>query len=142
MIRNSTGSSSSSSKLVIQVHPVQRGNPILKYFHLVEWRINDDIIPDYVMGSTCAIFLSLKYHLLAPKHAERRIAEVGKNFRLRTLIVLVDDTSNTMPLLELNRLCFIADFTLVLTWSNLECARYIETFRHYEDKPSTSIQVN
>lgn len=124
----------------IEVNEKQRGNPLLRFIRLVSWEFNKSIIPDYVMGSTCAIFISLKYHLLHPKHAERRIKEVGKNFRLRILLTHVDDTTNLQSLVELNKLCFTCDFTLILAWCNEEAARYLETFKNYEKKSSSSIQ--
>lgn len=128
-------------KTTIQVSEKQRGNPLLKHIRIIQWQYNTDIVPDYVMGTTCAVFLSLKYHLLHPKYADRRIGEIGRKFRLRVLLVLVDDQSNMKSLLDLNRICFLNEFTLMLAWSNEECARYIETFKHYEDKPATAIQV-
>ena len=126
---------------IIQVSEKQKGNPILKYVRIIKWQYNKDIVPDYVMGSTCALFLSLKYHILHPNYVERRITEIGKSFKLRILLLFVDDVERTHALLDINRLCFVSDFTLILAWSNEECARYLETFKHYEDKPSNAIQV-
>ena len=37
-------------------------------------------------------------------------------------------------------MCLINDCTLVLTWSWQEAARYLESFKVYENKPPTSIQ--
>lgn len=130
------------AKHVISVSEKQRGNPLLKYIRNVNWEFNKEIIPDYVMGSTCAIFLSIKYHSLHSKHAELRIRELGRNFRLRILLVLVDvdDDISVKPLHELNKLCFTSDVTLLLCWSNEECARYLEIFKLYENKPASSIQ--
>ena len=116
--------SSGAGKNVIIVSEKQRGNPLLKYIRNVQWEFSKEIIPDYVMGFTCAIFLSIKYHSLHSKHAELRIRELGKNFRLRILLVLVDvdDDISVKPLHELNKLCFTNDVTLLLCWSNEECA--------------------
>lgn len=147
---SSSSSSSSSapvnfqmgSKMGILVSEKQRGNPLLRFLRLIPWQFSADVVPDYIMGSTCAIFLSIKYHLLHPKYVERRITEVGRNFRLRVLLVYVDDLNSTKALFDLNKICFMSDFTIILAWSNEECARYIETFKNYEDKPSTSIQVS
>lgn len=114
----------------------------MKHVRLVPFTFNKDIIPDYVLGqSTCAVFISFKYHLLHPKHVEKRIAEIGQSFKLRVVLALVDDDSNTKTLQELNKICFSRDFTLVLSWSNQEAARYLETLRNYENKSSSSIQV-
>jgi DNA repair protein Rad10 len=55
-----------TSSSCLLVHEVQRGNPVLKYIHNVKWEYNSDIIPDYVMGSTCALFVSVKFHFRHP----------------------------------------------------------------------------
>jgi DNA excision repair protein ERCC-1 len=65
---------------------------------------------------------------------------VGRKYRLRVLLVLVDDENNVATLEELNKIAFKCDFTMILAWSNLECARYLETFKLYEGKAATSIQ--
>jgi DNA excision repair protein ERCC-1 len=56
------------------------------------------------------------------------------------LLVLVDDENNTSSIQELNTIAFRNDFTLILSWSNLEAARYIETIKLYEGKSSNSIK--
>lgn len=52
----------------------------------------------------------------------------------------MDDESNLATLQELNKIAFACDFTLILAWSNAECARYLETFKAYEGKSATAIQ--
>lgn len=96
---SSTGSSTSVSptkKIVstvshaIQVHPKQRGNPLLKSITNVAWEF-EDIVPDYVVGRTaCILFLSLKYHNLNPDYIHNRLKMLGKMFELRVLLVQVD----------------------------------------------------
>jgi DNA excision repair protein ERCC-1 len=125
----------------LQVNERQKGNPLLSQIRIIPWQFTKEISADYVMGSTCAIFLSLKYHTIYPKYVEKRIHEIGRNFKLRVLLVYVDDVSNMKSILDLNKLSFVSDFTLVLTWSNEECARYLETFHNYENKSSSAIQV-
>lgn len=147
----------------LYAHEVQRGNPLLKYIRNVKWEFSADIVPDYVMGSTCALFLSVKFHFRHPtvrvehyfpssmfadtdccrcrtQHISKRIQEVGRNFRLRILLVYVDDESNLAAIQELNKIAFVNDFTLILAWSNAECARYLETFKVFEGKSAASIQ--
>jgi NAD-dependent DNA ligase len=65
---------------------------------------------------------------------------VGRNYRSRILLVLVDDETLLTSLQDLNRIAFSTNFTLICTWSNIECARYLETFKSYENKSSSSIQ--
>ncbi len=51
----------------LYVHEVQRGNPLLAHIKNVKWSFSKDIVPDYAMSSSCALFLSLKYHFRHPK---------------------------------------------------------------------------
>ena len=49
----------------IMVSKRQEGNPVLKHIRNVRWQYAD-IVPDYQMGQqTCALFLSLRWSLLA-----------------------------------------------------------------------------
>lgn len=56
-----------ASGQVLFVHEVQRGNPLLNYIKNVKWQFSKEIIPDYVMQSTCVLFLSVRYHFRFPK---------------------------------------------------------------------------
>lgn len=125
----------------IQVKESQKGNPVLQCIRNVQWEFNRGIVPDYVIGaSSCALFISVKYHILHPRYLDRRMKEIGRLFRLRVVICQIDTDDNIRALLELNKLCFSCNFTLILAWSALEAGRYIETLKAYENKPSTSIQ--
>ncbi len=55
----------------LYVHEVQRGNPLLAHIKNVKWSFSKDIVPDYAMSSSCALFLSLKYHFRHPKVSVR-----------------------------------------------------------------------
>jgi DNA excision repair protein ERCC-1 len=48
------------------VHEVQRGNPVLKHIKNVKWEFSQDIVPDYSMNSTCALFVSVQFHFRHP----------------------------------------------------------------------------
>jgi DNA excision repair protein ERCC-1 len=125
----------------IQVKESQRGNPVLNCIKNVSWQYNSTLIADYVMGlTTCALFISVRYHMLHPNYLYRRMKEIGTSFRLRIVLCQVDVEDNVKALLELNKLCFTHRFTLILAWSAMEAGRYLETFKSYENKPSTSIQ--
>lgn len=68
----------------------QRGNPLLKSISNVPWEYEESIVPDYVMGrTTCALFLSLRYHNLKPDYINQRLKELGKFYDLRVLLVQV-----------------------------------------------------
>ncbi|CDQ97616.1 unnamed protein product [Oncorhynchus mykiss] len=100
----------------IIVSPRQRGNPILKFVRSVPWEFGD-VVPDYVLGqTTCALFLSLRYHNLNPNYIHDRLKLLGQTFTLRVLLVLVDVKDPHHSLKELARICILADCTLILAW--------------------------
>ncbi|XP_026150980.1 DNA excision repair protein ERCC-1 [Mastacembelus armatus] len=120
----------------IIVSPRQRGNPILKFVRSVPWEFGD-VVPDYVLGqTTCALFLSLRYHNLNPNYIHDRLKQLGHTFVLRVLLVQVDVKDPHHALKELARICVMADCTLILAWSPEEAGRYLETYKSYEKKPA------
>lgn len=71
----------------------QKGNPLLKSLRSVPWEFGD-IEPDYIVGqTTCALYLSLRYHQLFPNYIHGRLRSLGRAFDLRLLLVLVDVVS-------------------------------------------------
>ena len=78
--------------------------------------------------------------MIQPNYVHHRFKEIGQNFRLRVLLVYVDDEDNQKVLCELNKICFVNDFTMILSWSFQEAARYIETLKVYESKAPDSIK--
>ncbi|KAL0985523.1 hypothetical protein UPYG_G00158000 [Umbra pygmaea] len=120
----------------IIVSPRQRGNPILKFVRSVPWEFGE-IVPDYVLGqTTCALFLSLRYHNLNPNYIHDRLKQLGQTFSLRVLLVQVDVKDPHHSLKELARICILSDCTLILAWSPEEAGRYLETYKSYEKKPA------
>nr|XP_033775387.1 DNA excision repair protein ERCC-1 [Geotrypetes seraphini] len=120
----------------ILVSPRQRGNPILKFVRNIPWEF-DEMIPDYVMGqTTCALFLSLRYHNLNPNYIHERLKNLGQSYALRVLLVQVDVKDPHFALKELAKICILADCTLILAWSPEEAGRYLETYKSYEQKPA------
>ncbi len=125
---------------VLQVSTKQRGNGILRYMRNVPFAYAK-IVPDYIVGpNRCALFLSFKYHNLHPNYVHRRIAELKSDFDLRLLLCLVDVEDNAAILLILNKLCCVNNMTLILSWSEQEAARYLETFKAFESKDASTIQ--
>ncbi|KAK9798154.1 hypothetical protein WJX73_000300 [Symbiochloris irregularis] len=124
----------------ILVSQRQKGNPVLK--HIVNVRKEfADIVPDYIIGSnSCALFLSLRYHLLKPDYIHFRMRELQRSFTLRVLLCHVDVDDVVEPLQQVTRAAIANQITLVCAWSHLECARYLETFKAYESKPADLIQ--
>ncbi|XP_054855306.1 DNA excision repair protein ERCC-1 [Eublepharis macularius] len=120
----------------IIVSPRQRGNPILKFVRNVPWEFGE-IVPDYVLGqSTCALFLSLRYHNLKPSYIHERLRTLGKTYMLQVLLLQVDVKDPHQALKELAKICILADCTLILAWSPEEAGRYLETYKAYEQKPA------
>lgn len=79
----------SNSVHCLLVSPKQKGNPLLKAISNVPWEY-EDMVPDYQMGkTTCALFLSLRYHNLNPDYIHERLKLLGKMYELRILLVLV-----------------------------------------------------
>ncbi|CAN8269664.1 unnamed protein product [Cochlearia groenlandica] len=130
----------SQTRNAILVSNRQKGNPLLKHIRNVKW-VFSDIIPDYLLGqSTCALYLSLRYHLLHPDYLYFRIRELQKNFKLRVVLCHVDVEDAVKPLLEVTKTALLHDCTLLCAWSMTECARYLETIKVYENKPADLIQ--
>ncbi|XP_046855446.1 DNA excision repair protein ERCC-1-like [Xenia sp. Carnegie-2017] len=134
---SATRNYSSSSVLVNQR---QKGNPLLKFFHYIPWEFSN-ITPDYVMGQRiCALFLSIRYHLFNPNYIHERLKTLGKSFEVRILLVQVDVKDPHTTLKDLTKISILADCTLMLAWSAQEAARYIETYKIYENKPADALQ--
>ncbi|KAM9589012.1 DNA excision repair protein ERCC-1-like isoform 2-T2 [Morphnus guianensis] len=119
----------------IIVSPRQRGNPVLKFIRNVPWEFGD-VVPDYVLGqSTCALFLSLRYHHLNPGYIHNRLRHLGRSYGLQLLLLQVDVKDPHQALKELAKICILADCTLLVAWSPEEAGRYLETYKAYEQKP-------
>ncbi|XP_068428856.1 DNA excision repair protein ERCC-1 [Clinocottus analis] len=134
------GSKPVGSGSSIIVSPRQRGNPILKFVRSVPWEFGE-VVPDYVLGqTTCALFLSLRYHNLNPDYIHDRLKQLGNTFTLRVFLVQVDVKDPHHTLKELARICIMADCTLILAWSPEEAGRYLETYKSYEKKPADMLK--
>ncbi|XP_038884594.1 DNA excision repair protein ERCC-1 isoform X2 [Benincasa hispida] len=137
---NSSSVPSSVSHNAILVSNRQKGNPLLKHVRNVRWAFAD-VVPDYLLGqSSCALYLSLRYHLLHPDYLYYRIRELQKNFKLRVVLCHVDVEDVVKPLLEVTKTALLHDCTLLCAWSLEECGRYLETIKVYENKPADLIQ--
>lgn len=120
----------------------QKGNPILTHVKSLPWEYSD--IPcDYVLGATtCALFLSLKYHRLHPEYIYSRLRQLGKLYNLRILLTMVDITNHEEALKELSKTSMINNLTLILCWSAQEAGRYLELFKSYEHASPASIRAH
>ncbi|XP_035538985.1 DNA excision repair protein ERCC-1-like isoform X1 [Juglans regia] len=128
------------SRNAILVSHRQKGNPLLRHIRNVRWAFAD-VVCDYLLGqSSCALYLSLRYHLLHPDYLYFRIRELQKNFKLRIVLCHVDVEDAVKPLLEVTKTALLHDCTLLCAWSLEECGRYLETIKIYENKPADIIQ--
>lgn len=124
----------------ILVSPRQKGNPILSNLRSFAWEYSD-IPADYVLGlTTCALFLSLKYHRLHPEYIYNRIKSLQGKYNLRVLLTMVDIGNHEDSLKELSKTSLVNNATLILCWSAAEAARYIELYKSYEHANAGAIR--
>ncbi|KAI1803306.1 restriction endonuclease type II-like protein [Daldinia bambusicola] len=129
-----------SSGSSILVSPRQRGNPVLSSLRSVAWEYSD-IPADYGLGlTTCALFLSLKYHRLHPEYIYTRIRNLQGKYNLRILLTMVDIPNHEDSLRELSKTSLINNVTIILCWSAAEAARYLELYKSYEHANFTAIK--
>ncbi|KAK5626412.1 hypothetical protein RRF57_002127 [Xylaria bambusicola] len=116
----------------ILVSPRQKGNPVLTALRSLPWEYSD-IPADYGLGlTTCALFLSLKYHRLHPEYIYTRIRNLQGKYNLRILLTMVDIPNHEDSLRELSKTSLINNVTIILCWSAAEAARYLELYKSYE----------
>jgi len=95
---------------------------------------------DYSMSrSSCALFLSLRYHTLNPNYIYDRLKTTKLPYQLKILLVQCDINDPSESLKELARLCIIYDLTLLVSWNDEESARYLETYRIMEGKSAENL---
>lgn len=131
---------SRSSGSSILVSPRQKGNPILSNLRSFAWEYSD-IPADYVLGlTTCALFLSLKYHRLHPEYIYNRIKSLQGKFNLRVILTMVDIGNHEESLRELSKTSLVNNVTIILCWSAAEAARYLELYKSYEHANAGAIR--
>jgi DNA excision repair protein ERCC-1 len=131
-------SKSTSSSILIS--PRQKGNPILTNLRSFAWEYSD-IPADYVLGlTTCALFLSLKYHRLHPEYIYNRIKGLQGKYNLRVLLTMVDIGNHEDSLKELSKTSLVNNVTVILCWSAAEAARYLELYKSYEHANAGAIR--
>lgn len=114
---------------------------MLSYISNVPWEYSDAVLPDYVLGdTTCALYLSLKYHMLHPKYLHSRIGYIKHRYQTRAIVCHIDVDDNEQPLRDVTKIAFGTNWTLICAWSFEEVARYLETFRSYERKSADLIR--
>lgn len=126
----------------ILVSPRQKGNPILNNIRTQPWEYSD-IPADYVLGATtCALFLSLKYHRLHPEYIYSRIRALQHKYNLRVLLTMVDIQNHEESLKELSKTSLVNNLTLILCWSAAEAGHYLELYKSYEHANPSAIKAH
>ncbi|KAI8895641.1 restriction endonuclease type II-like protein [Globomyces pollinis-pini] len=119
----------------IIVNTNQKGNPLLEHIKNIRYEFKE-IKPDYQVGtSTGILFLSLKYHKLHPEYIYTRFRTVKPQISHLILLVLIDTQNVQQTIRELTNSCIRNKITLFLCWNQEDAARYIETFKRFENKP-------
>lgn len=75
----------------------------------------------------------MKFHQQNGAYILNRIASIPGHYVVRILLVLVDLDDHEQVLLNLNQIAVLRDVTLVLAFSIAEVARYLETYKSFEN---------
>ena len=118
----------------------QQGNPVLRSIRNVPWAYGETSADYMLSESTCALYLSVRYHLLHPRYLERRLLELSAGYTLRLVLVLVDSEDSEAAVQEVTLTAMAHDASALLAWSVAEAARYLETLRAYAKKPADLIK--
>ena len=89
--------------------------------------------------SSCALYLSLRYHQLNPNYIYDRLKSTKFPYELKILLVQCDVNEPSQSLKELARLSMIYELTLLVSWSDEESAKYLETYRIMEGKSAETL---
>ncbi len=118
-----------SAKLI--VNPRQQQNPVLRHIKNVGTMICDCGADYHINNDVGCLFLSMSFHLLNPRYILGRLdAMVG--YKQRILLFYHD--REFCELVDLAVDCIAKNVTLVMAFSELECARYLETLKLYEKR--------
>lgn len=124
----------------ILVSNTQRGNPVVSCIKNVGWEYAT-IKADYQMGvSTCALFLSLKYHQVHPDYLDKRIESISGMFNLRILLLMCDAKQYTTDIKDLTKRCLANNITVVMAWTPEQAARWLEQYKQFENKGVESLK--
>lgn len=125
----------------IQVSRSQTGNPLLEFLKVFQMNSKLKDI-DYVINSKCvALFISLRYHKLHPEYIYNKLKKMTYTNEdiLKVLLVYVDIEDFQDTVRELNKLCLFNNLTMILGWSNEQCATYLQNLKYVEKDASRKI---
>ena len=132
----------------LHVRKSQQGNPILSHINKfrLEWKENEELHADYVAKSTGILFLQVSWHRKNPKYIGVQMHKMRNMFKLRVLMLHYNEDESDVGcsasniLEEMNALCLVMDFALVVAMSQQECARYLEYLLEFEGTTAASIK--
>jgi DNA repair protein Rad10 len=73
---------------------------VLKAIKAVPWSFGPTTADYSIPEAACALFLSLRYHLLHPNYLLSRLRELRENAPLRMVLLLVDSEAPEKPILQ------------------------------------------
>ena len=126
-----------SSKLLVSSR--QRQNPVLRSLKNVPYEFAELPCDYHVSSEVGALYLSMRYHLLNPRYILGRL-DALLGYRVRVLVLLMDSEVAETELVQLSCDAVSKHATLLVGFSELECARYLETLKLYEKKPPDLIR--
>ncbi|KAK6090609.1 hypothetical protein P3W45_000332 [Vairimorpha bombi] len=109
---------------MIKINTKQTGNSVISYLTYSSFVYEELLTTDYEINDTTSVlFLSLRFHCVKPEYIFKRINKL-KPYMLSILLIYVDTTNYSTTLLELYDK--ISDLTIILGFTNEECARYLK----------------
>ncbi|KAF9765078.1 Mating-type switching protein swi10 [Nosema granulosis] len=110
---------------MIKINSLQKGNNLISHLSFSTFVYEDKLSTDYeINGSISVLFLSLRFHCCKPEYIYKRINKL-KPYKVSILLLLVDSDNYSSTLLELHERVRI---TIIVAFSNEECARYLRGF--------------
>jgi DNA excision repair protein ERCC-1 len=99
---------------LIVIHERQKRNEyLMKHIKNAKYSFTSEDLPaDFIFNSSCAIYLSAKYHIKNENFIKNRIVMIGKTYKLRVLLLHIDSECDPHYLKGLNALCANNDFSL------------------------------
>lgn len=132
----------------LHVRKSQNGNPILSHIQKfrLEWKENEELHADYVAKSTGVLFLQVSWHRKNSQYIRAQMHKMRNMFKLRVLLLHYNEQETDVGcsasniLEELNSLCLVMDFALIVAMTSQECARYLEYFQDFEGTSAANIK--
>ncbi|EEQ82008.1 hypothetical protein NCER_101359 [Vairimorpha ceranae BRL01] len=108
---------------MIRINNKQRANSVISYLTDSSYTYVDNITTDYEINDTISVlFLSLRFHCAKPEYIYKRLNKL-KPYKLSVILLYIDSDNYSSTLLEMFDK---VESTLLLGFSNEECARYLK----------------